>query len=60
MTGDCVDYGPFPFLDRWDPGVTAAYFDQAVLHAYDQQPLICHHNLRLLPAPLASGDEERH
>ena len=60
MTGECFDYGPFAFLDRWDPGVIAVHLDQAVLHANDKQPLICHHNLRLLQEPLASGDEESH
>lgn len=53
LAGESFDYGPFAFLDRWDPGFTAAYFDHSGLYAYGQQPLICHHNLRLLQEPLA-------
>jgi uncharacterized protein YdiU (UPF0061 family) len=53
LAGESFDYGPFAFFDRWDPGFTAAYFDQTSLYAYGQQPRICHHNLRLLQEPLA-------
>ncbi|MCT0224391.1 YdiU family protein [Synechococcus sp. CS-1328] len=53
LAGESFDYGPFAFLERWDPGFTAAYFDHSGLYAYGQQPLICHHNLRLLQEPLA-------
>ncbi len=53
LAGESFDYGPFAFLDRWDPGFTAAYFDHSGLYAYGQQPLVCHHNLRLLQEPLA-------
>ncbi|MCT0211992.1 YdiU family protein [Synechococcus sp. CS-1326] len=53
LAGESFDYGPFAFLDTWDPGFTAAYFDQSGLYAYGQQPLICHQNLRLLQEPLA-------
>ena len=53
LAGESFDYGPFAFLDSWDPGFTAAYFDQTSLYAYGQQPRICHHNLRLLQESLA-------
>ena len=53
LVGESFDYGPFAFLDRWDPGFTAAYFDHTGLYAYGRQPGICHHNLKLLQAPLA-------
>ncbi len=53
LAGESFDYGPFAFLEGWDPGFTAAYFDHSGLYAYGQQPLICHHNLRLLQEPLA-------
>ena len=53
LAGESFDYGPFAFLDSWDPGFTAAYFDQTSLYAYGQQPRICHQNLRLLQEPLA-------
>ncbi|APD47931.1 YdiU family protein [Synechococcus sp. CS-602] len=53
LAGESFDYGPFAFLETWDPGFTAAYFDQNGLYAYGQQPLICHQNLRRLQEPLA-------
>jgi uncharacterized protein YdiU (UPF0061 family) len=53
LAGESFDYGPFAFLERWDPEFTAAYFDHSGLYAYGRQPLICHHNLRLLQEPLA-------
>ena len=53
LVGESFDYGPFAFLDRWDPGFTAAYFDHSGLYAYGQQPAITHHNLQLLQEPLA-------
>jgi uncharacterized protein YdiU (UPF0061 family) len=53
LAGESFDYGPFAFLERWDPGFTAAYFDHSGLYAYGRQPLICHHNLRLLQEHLA-------
>ncbi len=53
LAGESFDYGPFAFLDRWDPSFTAAYFDQTCLYAYGRQPAICHKNLRLLQNPLA-------
>ena len=53
LAGESFDYGPFAFLDRWDPRFTAAYFDHSGLYAFGQQPSVTHHNLRLLQEPLA-------
>ncbi len=53
LAGESFDYGPFAFLETWDPGFTAAYFDHDGLYAYGRQPLVCQHNLRLLQEPLA-------
>lgn len=53
LAGESFDYGPFAFLETWDPGFTAAYFDQSGLYAYGRQPLIAHDNLRRLQEPLA-------
>lgn len=53
LAGESFDYGPFAFLEQWDPRFTAAYFDHSGLYAYGQQPAITHHNLRLLQEPLA-------
>ncbi len=53
LAGESFDYGPFAFLETWDPGFTAAYFDHDGLYAYGRQPIVCQHNLRLLQEPLA-------
>ena len=53
LAGESFDYGPYAFLDRWDPQFTAASFDHSGLYAYGQQPAICHQNLQLLQEPLA-------
>ena len=53
LAGESFDYGPFAFLETWDPGFTAAYFDHDGLYAYGRQPLVCEHNLRRLQEPLA-------
>ncbi len=53
LAGESFDYGPYAFLDRWDPGLTAASFDHDGLYAYGRQPAVCHKNLRLLQEPLA-------
>ncbi len=38
ITAESFDYGPFRFLERYEPGFTAAYFDQTGLYAYARQP----------------------
>ena len=38
ITGESFDYGPYRFLPNYDPGFTAAYFDEAGLYAYGRQP----------------------
>jgi uncharacterized protein YdiU (UPF0061 family) len=53
LAGESFDYGPFAFLERWDPSFTAAYFDQTGLYSYGRQPAICRKNLQLLQNPLA-------
>jgi serine/tyrosine/threonine adenylyltransferase len=45
ITGESFDYGPWRFLDRFDPGFTAAYFDQTGLYAFARQPEALHWNL---------------
>ncbi len=53
LTGESFDYGPFAFINQWNPDFTAAYFDQTGLYAFGRQPSVCHNNLRLLQKPLA-------
>jgi uncharacterized protein YdiU (UPF0061 family) len=37
ITGESFDYGPWRFLPVFDPGLTAAYFDQTGRYAYGRQ-----------------------
>ncbi|NER82941.1 MAG: YdiU family protein [Leptolyngbya sp. SIO1D8] len=52
ITGESFDYGPYAFMDKYDPRFTAAYFDYAGRYCYRNQPAICHWNLRMLQKPL--------
>ena len=52
ITGESFDYGPYAFIDQYDPKFTAAYFDYASRYCYRNQPAICHLNLRMLQKPL--------
>jgi uncharacterized protein YdiU (UPF0061 family) len=38
VTGESFDYGPWRFLPSYQPGFTAAYFDQTGLYAFARQP----------------------
>ena len=38
VTGESFDYGPWRFLPQYEPGFTAAYFDQFGLYAFARQP----------------------
>lgn len=38
ITGESFDYGPYRFLPHYDPGFTAAYFDETGLYAFGRQP----------------------
>ena len=38
ITGESFDYGPWRFLPTYEPGFTAAYFDETGLYAYGRQP----------------------
>ena len=48
ITGESFDYGPWRFLDRFDPDFTAAYFDQTGLYAFARQPEALNWNLARL------------
>ena len=45
ITGESFDYGPWRWLPAWDPGFTAAYFDQTGLYAFGRQPEALRWNL---------------
>ena len=38
VTGESFDYGPWRFLPHYEPGFTAAYFDQTGLYCFARQP----------------------
>ena len=44
VSGESFDYGPWRFLPQWDPGFTAAYFDQTGLYSFGRQPEAMHWN----------------
>jgi uncharacterized protein YdiU (UPF0061 family) len=52
ITGENFDYGPYAFIDRYNPNFTAAYFDYYGRYSYGNQPLICRWNLEMLQIPL--------
>jgi uncharacterized protein YdiU (UPF0061 family) len=52
ITSESFDYGPYAFIDRYDPRFTAAYFDYAGRYSYGNQPIICQMNLKALQKPL--------
>jgi uncharacterized protein YdiU (UPF0061 family) len=52
ITGESFDYGPFAFIDQYDPKFTAAYFDYSGRYAYANQPAACQWNLQKLQVPL--------
>ncbi len=53
ITGESFDYGPFAFMDEYDPKFTAAYFDYSGLYCYGNQPGACYWNLEKLAVALA-------
>lgn len=52
ITGESFDYGPYAFMDNYDPRFTAAYFDYGGRYSYGNQPIICQMNLKALQKPL--------
>lgn len=52
LTGESFDYGPWRWLPIWDPGFTAAYFDQTGLYAFARQPEAIRWNLAQLAIAL--------
>ena len=52
LTGESFDYGPWRWLPTWDPGFTAAYFDQTGLYAFARQAEAIRWNLAQLAIAL--------
>jgi uncharacterized protein YdiU (UPF0061 family) len=42
ITAESFDYGPWRFTPHWQPGFTAAYFDQTGLYAFGRQAQAIH------------------
>ncbi len=60
VTGESFDYGPWRFLDTFDPRFTAAYFDQTGLYAFARQPEAIHWNIaRLGECLMPLSDQSR-
>ena len=53
ITGESFDYGPYAFIDTYNPQFTAAYFDYGGRYSYGNQPFITKLNLEMLQTPLA-------
>ncbi len=54
ILGLTLDYGPFGFMDAYEPGLICNHTDEAGRYAFDMQPAIAHWNLRALAAALNS------
>ncbi|MEM8695353.1 MAG: YdiU family protein [Pseudomonadota bacterium] len=52
ITAESFDYGPWRFTPRWDPGFTAAYFDQTGLYAFARQAEAIHWDIAQLAVSL--------
>jgi uncharacterized protein YdiU (UPF0061 family) len=52
ITGESFDYGPYAFIQTFDPKFTAAYFDYFGRYCYANQPAACLWNLQMLQVPL--------
>ncbi len=61
LLGLTLDYGPFGFLDGFDPGHVCNHSDHQGRYAYVRQPQVAFWNLHALAQalmPLIGGDEE--
>lgn len=52
ITGESFDYGPYAFVNQFNPQFTAAYFDYFGRYCYGNQPDACLWNLQMLQVPL--------
>jgi uncharacterized protein YdiU (UPF0061 family) len=52
IAGESFDYGPYAFIEQYNPRFTAAYFDYAGRYCYGNQPAACQWNLQMFQVPL--------
>ncbi len=48
ILGETFDFGPFGFMDRFNPGYICNHSDHGGRYGFDQQPAIAHWNLSVL------------
>ncbi|XP_028815141.1 selenoprotein O1 isoform X2 [Denticeps clupeoides] len=53
ILGLTLDYGPFGFMDRFDPDFVCNASDNSGRYSYQAQPAVCHWNLARLAEALA-------
>lgn len=58
ITTESFDYGPWRFTPRWEPGFTAAYFDQTGLYAFARQAEAIHWDIAQLAVSLRLIQDE--
>ena len=61
IVGETIDYGPFGFIDEFDPATVYSSIDQGGRYAYNQQPAIAQWNLARLAEcllPLFDADSK--
>jgi uncharacterized protein YdiU (UPF0061 family) len=54
ILGLTLDYGPFGFLEAYEPGFICNHTDTQGRYAFDMQPAVAHWNLRALAFALSS------
>ncbi|XP_028255751.1 selenoprotein O2 [Parambassis ranga] len=54
ILGLTLDYGPFGFMDRYDPDFVSNASDKRRRYSYQAQPSVCHWNLARLAEALGS------
>ncbi|MBC7985620.1 MAG: YdiU family protein [Sphingomonadaceae bacterium] len=52
ITAESFDYGPWRFTPQWEPGFTAAYFDEAGLYGFARQSEAIHWDIAQLAISL--------
>jgi serine/tyrosine/threonine adenylyltransferase len=58
ISGESFDYGPWRWAPHYDPGFTAAYFDEQGLYSFARQPEAIHWDVAQLAMALTTiGDE---
>lgn len=54
IVGEGFDYGPYAFIETYNPYFTAASFDRLGRYSYRNQPSACRWNLEMLQRPLSA------